>query len=149
MLFEPIYETKISVTGGRNGLVMSDDGLFKLSLSMPQILGGNEGTQGANPEQLFGACIGACLGGTLESIAKLQNIKLHNFSVHTTVTLGRVMGDGFNLMIALQLSAEQPSTEVLHTLAQDAFAICTYTKAIKGNVDIIWKIIPYQLSPDS
>lgn len=142
MLFEPIYKTKISVSGGRNGLAISDDGQLKLQLVMPQALGGKETDPGTNPEQLFAACFGACFGGTLESIAKLQNIKLDNFSVQTTVTLGKVTGNGFNLMIYLELSAENPSTDILKELAEDAFAICTYSKAIRGNVDIIWKVKP-------
>ena len=140
MLFEPIYETKISVTGGRSGQVISDDGQLKLQLVMPQVLGGKVTSTGTNPEQLFAACFGACFGGTLESIAKVQNIRIDNFSVQTTVTLGKVTGDGFHLMIYLELQAEHPSIEILKELAEDAFAICTYSKAIKGNVDIVWTV---------
>ena len=48
-----LYQTTAHVTGGRDGLAKSNDGLLEVRLSAPKELGGKGGA--TNPEQLFAA----------------------------------------------------------------------------------------------
>ena len=46
-----LYSTKVSATGGRHGVIRSQDGQLDMKLAMPKELGGPGGA--TNPEQLF------------------------------------------------------------------------------------------------
>ena len=49
-----LYQTQASATGGRNGHVVSADGVLDLKLAIPREMGGPGGAL-SNPEQLFAA----------------------------------------------------------------------------------------------
>ena len=51
---DKLYTASVTVTGGRNGKVVSDDGILNLDVKMPKALGG-AGGEATNPEQLFAA----------------------------------------------------------------------------------------------
>ena len=49
---DKLYTASVTATGGRNGKVVSDDGILNLDVKMPKALGG-AGGEATNPEQLF------------------------------------------------------------------------------------------------
>jgi organic hydroperoxide reductase OsmC/OhrA len=51
------YATTATVTGGREGHAVSDDGVLDVQLRRPKLNGVSDGT---NPEQLFAAAWGGC-----------------------------------------------------------------------------------------
>lgn len=139
MTFESIYETQVSAIGGRNGQAISKDGKLDIILTMPKVLGGTLSQSGTNPEQLFAACFGASFGASLQALAKVQTIELGELSVQVTITLGRLTDNGFRIQLLLVIEATQASLPDLQALVKDTFEVCTYAKAIRGNVDITWK----------
>ena len=60
-----LYQTSVTVTGGRNGKIKSEDGVLELEVRIPKELGGKESGY-SNPEQLFAAGYASCL--TVRSI---------------------------------------------------------------------------------
>ena len=139
-MFESIYTAEVTVSEGRNGDAISDDGKLKAQLAMPDALGGPTDRQGTNPEQLFGACFGACLGSTLQAIAKMNEIEVNDLKLISRVILGRLDQNGFQLKLNITIGASAPDKEALALLAKDSFEVCPYAKAIKGNVEIAWEI---------
>ena len=39
-MMETVYQTKVAVTGGRNGKIKSDDGILELNVKIPVSMGG-------------------------------------------------------------------------------------------------------------
>ncbi|MEM8906647.1 MAG: Ohr family peroxiredoxin [Bacteroidota bacterium] len=144
-MFNPIYVTNVLVNNGRDGVVVSQDRELHLSLVMSEILGGTSKRKGTNPEQLLGACLGACLGSTIQAVAKMNNQLIEGIAIRTRVTLGRLDDNGFQLAIQLEFSAQSPSMDQLIPLAHDAMNVSPYMKALRGNVEIQWKVVPYLL----
>ena len=70
-----LYQTTVTVRGGRTGRAQSPDGRFDLALSMPRELGG-AGGPGTNPEQLFAAGYAACFESALRLVARQQKLAL-------------------------------------------------------------------------
>src|SRR5712675_757336 len=63
----PMYATTVTVTGGREGHAVSDDGVLDVQLRRPKLNGVSEGT---NPEQLFAAAWGGCFQSALMAVAR-------------------------------------------------------------------------------
>jgi Ohr subfamily peroxiredoxin len=63
-----LYQAKASATGGRNGHVVSSDGVLNFQLAIPKGLGGPGGAL-TNPEQLFAAGYAACFDSALNFVA--------------------------------------------------------------------------------
>lgn len=140
MDFEPIYSAKVNVRGGREGKAFTTDDQMLFKFVMPPVLGGDGGEKGTNPEELFAASLGACLVSTIDSLAKMKGIKTKSLYTSTQVTLGRWSNNGFRLAVHVQIFAKSPEQRILKVLTEDAFEICTYVKAIKGNVELTWQL---------
>lgn len=127
------YETTVRTVGGRNGHAESTDGRLKVDLAMPKELGGNG--DGTNPEQLFAAGYAACFEGAMRFVARSENVPVGEVRVDATV--GLLMGDGpFKLQVALAVQTtglDQPAAEAL---VQKAHAVCPYSNATRGNIDV-------------
>jgi Ohr subfamily peroxiredoxin len=63
---EPKYTTSVTVSGGRQGRAVSDDGVLDVQLRVPKRNGVSDGT---NPEQLFAAAWAGCFGSALNYVA--------------------------------------------------------------------------------
>ena len=63
-----IYTAVATARGGREGEVVSDDGILDLMLAHPTSLGGPEG-EFTNPEQLFAAGYAGCFHSALKRMA--------------------------------------------------------------------------------
>lgn len=127
-----IYSTTAVATGGRNGSVQIQDGLA-LDLDAPPEMGGNG--VGANPEQLFAAGYSACFASALELIAKQKSIAVDRVTVIASVSIGSE-GTGYGLAVELTVDVEGVASDVAHELIHTAHAICPYSRAISGNVDV-------------
>lgn len=132
-----LYTTKGSATGGREGQAGSEDGRLAVTLSTPKELGGGGGT-GTNPEQLFAAGYSACFLSALKLVAGKQKVALTpETRVTATVGIGpRDDGKGFGLDAALSVSAPGVDKAVLEQLVQAAHAVCPYSNATRGNLDV-------------
>lgn len=131
-----LYSTKVTATGGRHGSIRSDDGLLALELALPKSLGGKGGA--TNPEQLFAGGYAACFENALLRVAREAGRPFADGDVEVVAEIGlsRNEADAFVLSAALAVSIagiDQPTAEML---VHKAHAICPYSNAIRGNVDV-------------
>ena len=93
------YRTKATVTGGRDGKAVTEDGKLNVKLITPKELGG-PGGEATNPEQLFAAGYAACFLSAIKYVARNQKIAVPDTSTITaSVGVGpRDDGKGFGSM---------------------------------------------------
>lgn len=131
-----LYSTKVTAVGGRSGTVRSEDGLLDLSLAMPTVLGGKGGA--TNPEQLFAAGYAACFENAVIHVArgKQQKVKDDDILVTAEVGLSPNAAGGFVLSVALDVTISGLDQASAEALVADAHAVCPYSNAVKGNIDV-------------
>ena len=130
-----LYETKVSVVGGRNGTVRSEDGILDLSLAMPKELGGKGGA--TNPEQLFAAGYAACFESAIMHVARGSDVKIKDDQIEVVATVGLVPNDtAFRLTVALDVAYTGVDRETAEKLTETAHQVCPYSNATRGNIDV-------------
>jgi len=136
---EPVYQTTVVATGGRNGKIISKDGVLDVEVRVPKEMGGAGGAF-SNPEQLFAAGYAACFDSALNFIAMMDKVKITS---SVTATVGVVMPSSteFNLVVTLDAHIEGVDKDVAQQLLDKAHATCPYSKAIKGNVEVTVNLV--------
>jgi Ohr subfamily peroxiredoxin len=132
-----VYTARTATTGGReNGTSRSSDGVLDIRLSIP-----GSARIGANPEQLFAAGWSASFASAIASVANERKIILPaKVRIDAKVNLN----DGENgHFLSAQLDIAVPGLErdIVQALVDDAHAICPYSKATQGNIDITMRIV--------
>ena len=132
-----LYTAKTHTTGARaNGAVRSSDGQLDLRLSTP-----GAGRPGSNPEQLFAAGWSACFEGAMGLAARKMKIALPaDLAIDAEVDLCLTDGAYF-LQARLNVSLPGLEREVAQALADAAHQTCPYSKAIRGNVDVVINLV--------
>jgi Ohr subfamily peroxiredoxin len=130
----PLYEIKVSATGGRAGRVTSADGILDLQLTIPKGLGGPGGEK-PNPEMLFAAGYAACFESALGFVAGNQKVRLGSTRVDATVGVGPREG-GFELAVRLEVALPDLPREQAQSLIEAAHLVCPYSHAVRGNIDV-------------
>jgi lipoyl-dependent peroxiredoxin len=132
-----LYSTKVAATGGRQGTIHSDDGMLDLKLAMPQSLGGKGGA--TNPEQLFAGGYAACFENALLRVARQAGQRLADGDVEVVAEIGlsRNEADAYVLSAALAITVAGVDQHTAEELVRGADAICPYSNAIRGNVDVV------------
>jgi Ohr subfamily peroxiredoxin len=132
-----LYTAKTHTTGGRvNGASRSSDGHLEITLSTPGTAG-----SGTNPEQLFAAGWSACFEGAMGIAARKMRITLTaDLAIDAEVDLCTTAGAYF-LQARLNVSVPGVEREVAQNLVDAAHQTCPYSKAIRGNVDVVINVI--------
>jgi lipoyl-dependent peroxiredoxin len=132
-----LYTAKTHTTGGRvNGASRSSDGHLEITLSTPGTAG-----SGTNPEQLFAAGWSACFEGAMGIAARKMRITLPaDLAIDAEVDLCTTAGSYF-LQARLNVSVPGVEREVAQNLVDAAHQTCPYSKAIRGNVDVVINVI--------
>lgn len=135
-----LYTAQATARGGREGEVVSDDGVLDLTLAMPTELGGPGGDH-TNPEQLFAAGYAACFHSALKRVAGQQSLDVEGSSITARVSLG-IDGSAFGLAVTLlgQFPALDPAAS--ERLMHDAHQVCPYSRATRGNVEVTLEVAP-------
>ena len=133
-----IYTAQATARGGREGEVVSDDGVLDLELAHPKELGGPGGDK-TNPEQLFAAGWSACFHSALKRVAGQQKVDVTGSEITARIGLG-VEGKAFGIAATLigrfpTLDAEQGKA-----LMEAAHQVCPYSNATRGNVDVVLEV---------
>jgi osmotically inducible protein OsmC len=135
-LEKTLYTAKVRTTGGRDGAARSDDGRLDITLSPP----GHAGT-GTNPEQLFAAGWSACFLGAMGIAANKMKVALPaDRAVNAEVDLGTA-GGAFLLQARLNVSLPGLDRDIAQTLVNAAHQTCPYSKATRGNIDVVTNLI--------
>jgi Ohr subfamily peroxiredoxin len=131
-----LYSTKATAVGGRAGAVRTDDGLLDLELALPRQLGGKGGA--TNPEQLFAAGYAACFENAVIHHTRAKATKVGDGDIEVAATVGLQPNDrgGFELTVALDVVISGLDQATAEEIVQAAHAICPYSNAVKGNVDV-------------
>ena len=130
-----LYTTQVTATGGRNGKVLSADGVLDLQLAIPREMGGAGGAL-SNPEQLFAAGYAACFDSALAFVAGQRKIRLASSSVKATVGIGSNGQGGFGLAVKLEVSLPGLEREEAQALLDATHQVCPYSNAVRGNVEV-------------
>ncbi|QPH40272.1 organic hydroperoxide resistance protein [Pedobacter endophyticus] len=130
---EKLYTAEVTATGGRDGHVKSSDGVLDLQLRKPKELGGQGGA--TNPEELFAAAWGACYLGALGTIAGKAGVDVSDANVKVLVSFNKD-GNSYGLSADLDVHIPGITAEETQSLADKAHAVCPYSKATKGNIEV-------------
>ncbi|AQG81291.1 Ohr family peroxiredoxin [Spirosoma montaniterrae] len=130
---ETVYTTTVSNIGGRDGDVKSLDGILELNLRRPVEMRGEGGA--ANPEMLFAAAYSSCYNGALMAVAERRKLILPEHAVEVSISLNK---DGNHMSLSGKITVKAPGMDPdqLQQLAETAHAVCPYSKAVKGNMDM-------------
>jgi len=128
---------KVHTTGGRDGgTSYSADG----RLDVKHSLLGTEDT-GTNPEQLLAAGWSACFLSAMEIAArKMRTILPLDTAVDAEVDLRSNFG-AYSLGARLNISLPGLEREVAQALAAAADQTCPYSKATRGNIDVVINVL--------
>jgi lipoyl-dependent peroxiredoxin len=131
-----LYTGKTHTTGGRDGASRSSDGRLDVKLSAP----GSTGS-GTNPEQMFAAGWSACFIGAMGLAAAKMKVALPaDTAVDAEVDLRNADGAYF-LQARLNVSLPGVEREVAEALARAAHETCPYSKATRGNIDVVISVV--------
>lgn len=130
-----LYQTQASATGGRNGRVVSADGVLDLKLAIPREMGGPGGAL-SNPEQLFAAGYAACFDSALAFVAAQRKIALSGTRVEATVSIGQNGAGGFGLAVKLEVTIPDLPRDEAQALLEKTHTVCPYSNALRGNVEV-------------
>lgn len=135
-----LYSTRVTASGGRHGFVKSDDGLLSLILALPPQLGGKGGA--TNSEQMFAGGYAACFENALLRVAREAQHRFADDDVEVVAEIGLSLNDAkaFVLSASLTISMTGIDQETAERLVRGAHAICPYSNAIRGNVDVATKV---------
>jgi Ohr subfamily peroxiredoxin len=137
---KPLYTAVSTARGGREGEVVSDDGVLDLSLTHPKELGGPGGDH-TNPEQLFSAGYAACFHSALKRVAKDQGLEVDPSEITAKVTLG-LDDSGFGLAVTLVGALPTLDPEQGQQLMEAAHQVCPYSRATRGNIEVTLELAP-------
>ena len=129
-----IYTAVATARGGREGEVVSDDGVLDLMLAHPKELGGPGGDT-TNPEQLFAAGYSACFHSAVKRLAGKEKLDVTGSSITARVGLG-VDGHAFGLAVTLIGLFPTLDEDSAAELMEKAHQVCPYSRATSGNVEV-------------
>jgi lipoyl-dependent peroxiredoxin len=132
-----LYIAKVHTTGGRDGgASRSSDGRLDIKHSTP----GTPGT-GTNPEQLFAAGWSACFEGAMGLAAHKMKVALPaDMAIDAEVDL--CLADGaYFLQARLNVTLPGLERELAQALVDAAHQTCPYSKATRGNIDVVINLV--------
>jgi lipoyl-dependent peroxiredoxin len=142
-----LYTAEANVTGGRDeGHGKTSDGNLEVDIRVPEELGGPG--DGTNPEQLFAIGFAACFESAIKVVGKRMKKKVEDVSIDSKVHLLPTEERGFKL--AVELDVELPSVkdrEEAEEIIKNAHAVCPYSNATRGNIDVTLRLDQRELEP--
>ncbi|MFP3603295.1 organic hydroperoxide resistance protein [Paraburkholderia strydomiana] len=131
-----LYTGKTHTTGGRDGASRSSDGRLDVKLGSP-----GASATGTNPEQMLAAGWSACFIGAMGLAAKKLQVTLPaDTAVDAEIDLA--MNDsGYFLQARLNVSLPGIDRETAQALTDAAHQTCPYSKATRGNIDVVIAIV--------
>ena len=130
-----IYTIGATAKGGRNGKVVSDNGILDLEVRMPKALGGANDDY-PNPEMLFAAGYSACFDSALNLVIKQSKIDAGETTVTAKVGIGQIENGRFGLEAELHANIPNVTLEQAQELIEKAHAVCPYSNATRGNIEV-------------
>jgi len=138
-----LFTAKVHTTGGRDGgASQSNDGRLDIKHSIP----GTPGT-GTNPEQLFAAGWSACFEGAMGIAARKMKISMPaGMAIDAEVDLC-LSNDAYFLRARLNVSLPGLEPDIARDLIESGHRTCPYSKATRGNIDVLINLIEADSAP--
>ena len=130
-----LYTAEATAWGGREGRSASSDGNLDVQLVVPKELGGPGGA-GTNPEMLFAAGYAGCFHSALKLVARSQKLDVEESAVTVRVGIGPNDAGGFGLTADIEAELPGLDREQALALVEQAHAVCPYSNATRGNVEV-------------
>jgi osmotically inducible protein OsmC len=132
-----VYTAKAHTTGGRDGgASRTSDGRLDVKFSVP----GKPGA-GTNPEQMLAAGWSACFISALGVVAAKKKVSLPaDLAIDAEVDLCTGI-DGYSIKARLNASLPGLEREAARALLDAAHQICPYSKATRGNIDVVINLV--------
>jgi osmotically inducible protein OsmC len=131
-----LYTAKTHTIGGREGASRTSDGRLDIKLSSPGTPG-----NGTNPEQLFAAGWSACFEGAMGLAARKLKITLPpETAIDAEIDLN-LGDDGYFLRARLNVSVPGLDRDVAQAVVDAAHQTCPYSKATRGNIDVVITLV--------
>lgn len=125
-----------TAVGREGGTSRSDDGRLDIKHSVP----GAPGT-GTNPEQLFAAGWSTCFESAMVIAARKKKIaRPADLAIDAEVDLC-TNDDGYFLQARFNVSLPGLDRQVAKSLVDAGEQLCPYSKAIRGNVDVVFALV--------
>ena len=138
-----LFTAKVHTTGGRDGgASKSNDGRLDIEHSIP-------GTPGAgtNPEQLFAAGWSACFEGAMGIAARRMRITMPaGMAIDAEVDLC-LANDAYFLRCRLNVSLPGLERDTARELIESGHRTCPYSKATRGNIDVLITLVEGDSTP--
>lgn len=134
-----LYKTSVTVKGGRDGHVKSENGILELDVRTPKALGGKS-DDFANPEMLFAAGYAACFDSALNLMISKSKTETGETTVTAEVSIGQIENGGFGLAVQLNVNVPGVSQEEAETLVEKAHQVCPYSNATRNNIDVMLNV---------
>jgi Ohr subfamily peroxiredoxin len=146
-LAKVLYTAEAHVTGGRDeGHGKTSDGELEVDIRPPAELGGEGG--GTNPEQLFAVGYAACFESAIKVVGKRLKKKVEDVEVDSKVHLLPTEERGFKLAVELDVSLPSvKDSDDAQEVVKNAHAVCPYSNATRGNIDVTLKLDGRELEP--
>lgn len=135
----PMYTAVVTATGGRNGKIVSDNGILNLEVRSPKALGGANNDY-TNPEMLFAGGYAACFDSALNLVMRQQRVRTSETTVTAEVSIGKLDNGGFGLAVTLSVNIPQVIIGQAQELVEKAHQVCPYSNATRGNVEVTFKV---------
>ena len=132
-----LYTAHATSIGGRSGHVETDDKNLSLDLASPGAP--NAKTGSTNPEQLFACGYSACFGSALDHVAKSEKISVKEIKVSADITLNQD-DNGYSIGATLNVTLDGVDGPTAQRLVEAAHKVCPYSKATRGNVNVVLKV---------
>jgi len=131
-----LYTAKTHTVGGREGgSSRTSDGRLDIKLTVPGTPG-----NGTNPEQLFAAGWSACFLSAIKIVAAHKKVRLPaDVAVDAEIDLCTTGGE---YLIGARLNVSMPGidTGTAQEIVEGAHQTCPYSKATRGNIDVVTNI---------
>jgi len=132
-----VYTAHAHTTGGRDGgASRTSDGRLNVKLSIP----GGPG-DGTNPEQLLAAGWSACFLTNIKIAGGKRTVRVAPESAVDAEVDLCATDDGFVLQARLNVSLPGLAREVAQSLVDTAHRNCPYSKATRGNIDVVINLV--------
>ncbi|TNF06763.1 MAG: Ohr family peroxiredoxin [Bacillota bacterium] len=135
---QKLLERKATTHGGRNGKISQTLSGLTLELAKPVEMGGVV-NQKTNPEELFSIGYSSCFASSIEYLLQVSKTPYEDIKVTVTTALVTDGDQGFKFDIQVEASIKGLSKTDEKNFIQQAFQFCPYSKAIKGNVNVVIK----------
>jgi len=132
-----LHTARTATTGGREyGASRSSDGLLDIRLAPS-----GSARIGTNPEQLFAAAWSASLESAI-ALAACQRKVVFPVGLAIAAEVDFCLDDGaYFLQVRLAISLPGVEREVAQALVDEAHQTCAYSKATRGNIDVVINLV--------